>query len=252
MGIFGNGLVQSSGGRPYVVNCYTTGGAHTWCKCTGAKMVGVITIGGGGGGGGAANFFTSGCPTFSAAGAGAGGGGGISTCLAPAACVASPAVVCVGGGGLRGYSGCAGAASYFSGGVCVCGGGGGGGQCNTSIGIPNFPAGGAGGAGTLPGNKGGNGSGGVGLNACAEEGRTRGGGGGGGVRYCAIIPATCENFAHGQTSPASLLEVPWLPAPISLDNFGRGGEAGDASLNCERGILGADGQQGMVYVVQYF
>jgi hypothetical protein len=252
MGIFGNGLVQSSGGRPYVLNTYETAGSFCWCKCTGAKIVGVIVIGGGGGGGDSTNVCTLGCSSFVWPGGGGAGGGGVSYCIMPADCVASPAAITVGSGGTRGYPGTDGAKSCFVGGITVCAGGGEKGQQSSTINSP-LTNGGPGGLGSISGNRGGAGIVGQGCNARECENTTRGGAGGGGGFYCNVIPTTtCTNPPGNATALPQTLNVGWNPTNICLASTGKGGDAGNTALNGNRSVTGTNGNAGLVYVVQYF
>ena len=250
MSLFGSvALLGNGGGKPTVIDDFTSGGC--WYCCTGAKVIQVIAIAGGGGGGAGSDTTTSGCSSFYLSGGGGGQGGGISTSCFQGFQVGASGPVTVGGGG---GGNCTGGNSVWCSapGICVvaCGGRFGG----ATNGVKNVTT--SGGFGTGCGNcKAGNaGGGGTTLNGTngsnSVANTTRGGGAGGTARFCNVLPVSCTFGSAGSPSTATFIN--FGQTCIDLTTIGCGGQGGNSSVDGNRSTVSAPGCAGFVRVIQYF
>ena len=278
MGLFGNLDTLASGITGGVYKDFLSNG--TWCKPAGLVCVDVIVIGaGGGGGGGSARCCIQEFPPYPpnyAIGAGGGGGGGISYFSSSAASLCSSYCVVVGQGGCagaaaaancqNGFAGGTGGASCFGPNIGWGGKGGAAGRnviCDSSCQITIGGAGGTGSTGaTFTGQNGGCGiswweTGCSPTPASGGSGGGRGGGagssynfgsytgcvgsGGPTIKFCGIRLG-CG--AIGQGFPGTSVSLP----------YGSGGAGGNSCLYSGAAcpILGAQGTQGIVRVIEYY
>jgi hypothetical protein len=250
MSLFGSvALIGSGGGRPNVIDDFTSAGC--WYCCPGAKVIQVITIGGGGGGGNGSDTTTSGCASFYLSGGGGGQGGGISMCCFQGFQVGASGPVVVGGGGAANCCGCNSVwCSAPTACVIACGGRFG----SQTSGVKNTTT--SGGFGTGCGNvKNGNaGGGGTTLNGTngsnSVANTTRGGGAGGSAQFCNVIPISCTFGSAGSSSTTTSIDL--TQTVIDLNTIGCGGRGGNSSVDGNRSVAATSGGAGFVRVIQYF
>ena len=243
-----SGNVMTSNGSAWVsstpsgsapnVQTFTTTGANTWTKPTGAKFVVVTLIGGGGAGAG-----NNGTTSISQAG---GGGGGLSNAILVANNIPSSVTVTVGGGGVGNGTGTGGSGGNTTFGSSLTAGGGGGGSASssggtggtggTSSGGANGGSGGTGEIATWPSGGGGGGAGGGNGANGGSGGIFVGGAGGTAGNTSSLLGAGGTGGAGGGSGNNG------------VSGFIYGGGGGGSSV----GATGGNGYQGYAIITTYF